>query len=84
MEFPNLERELLFGQRAAPERMHVFATPKLNISLSKGLHYAAVPSTKCGAPFRPITVRDSIGYLPPVENGESETNKILCFLLFYR
>ncbi|KAF2601255.1 hypothetical protein F2Q70_00027691 [Brassica cretica] len=28
-----------------------------------------------GAPFRPITVRDTIGDLPPVENGESNINK---------
>ncbi|CAA7026008.1 unnamed protein product [Microthlaspi erraticum] len=58
-----------------PQPMHVFATPKLNISLSKGLRYAAVPSTRFGAPFRPITVRDTIGDLPPVENGESETKR---------
>ncbi|CAA7058836.1 unnamed protein product [Microthlaspi erraticum] len=62
-----------------PQPMHVFATPKLNISLSKGLRYAAVPSTRFGAPFRPITVRDTIGDLPPVENGESETKRQLLF-----
>ncbi|CAH8337110.1 unnamed protein product [Eruca vesicaria subsp. sativa] len=58
-----------------PEPMHVFNSPDLTIPLSKGLLYAAVPSTQKGAPFRPITVRDTIGDLPPVENGESEINK---------
>ncbi|EOA12790.1 hypothetical protein CARUB_v10025739mg [Capsella rubella] len=58
-----------------PEPMHVFGVPKLKISLSQGLHYAAVRSTAPGAPFRPITVRDTIGDLPAVENGESRINK---------
>ncbi|CAH2061426.1 unnamed protein product [Thlaspi arvense] len=58
-----------------PEPMHVFNVPELKISLAKGLHYAAVRSTQSGAPFRPITVRDTIGDLPPVENGESVTSK---------
>ncbi|KAJ0233375.1 DNA (cytosine-5)-methyltransferase 1 [Hirschfeldia incana] len=58
-----------------PEPMHVFGVPELKISLSKGVHYAAVRSTQYGAPFRPITVRDTIGDLPSVENGESETTR---------
>ncbi|CDY25647.1 BnaA04g13390D [Brassica napus] len=58
-----------------PEPMHVFNVSQLNISLSKGLRYAAVRSTQQGAPFRPITVRDTIGDLPPVENGESNIDK---------
>ncbi|KAF8083357.1 hypothetical protein N665_0778s0010 [Sinapis alba] len=58
-----------------PEPMHVFGVPELKISLSKGVHYAAVRSTQYGAPFRPITVRDTIGDLPSVENGESKTTK---------
>ncbi|KAL0733706.1 hypothetical protein Bca4012_009916 [Brassica carinata] len=58
-----------------PEPMHVFGVPELKISLSKGVHYAAVRSTQYGAPFRPITVRDTIGDLPPVANGESNTNR---------
>ncbi|CAE6197703.1 unnamed protein product [Arabidopsis arenosa] len=58
-----------------PEPMHVFNNPGFKISLSRGLHYAAVQNTKFGAPFRSITVRDTIGDLPPVENGESEINK---------
>ncbi|KAG2308102.1 hypothetical protein Bca4012_082856 [Brassica carinata] len=58
-----------------PEPMHVFNVSELTISLSKGLRYAAVRSTQQGAPFRPITVRDTIGDLPSVANGESEINK---------
>ncbi|CAH8276765.1 unnamed protein product [Arabidopsis lyrata] len=58
-----------------PEPMHVFNNPGFKISLSRGLHCAAVHNTKSGAPFRSITVRDTIGDLPPVENGESEINK---------
>ncbi|KFK37543.1 dna methyltransferase 2 [Arabis alpina] len=58
-----------------PEPMHVFRVPKLKISLSKGLHYAAVRSTQKGAPFRSITVRDTIGDLPPVGNGETTENR---------
>ncbi|XP_010553726.1 PREDICTED: DNA (cytosine-5)-methyltransferase 1-like isoform X2 [Tarenaya hassleriana] len=57
-----------------PEPMHVFGVPELKISLSGGLHYAAVRSTANGAPFRSITVRDAIGDLPPVVNGASKTN----------
>ncbi|XP_020272922.1 DNA (cytosine-5)-methyltransferase 1B-like isoform X2 [Asparagus officinalis] len=55
-----------------PEPMHVFAGSELKISLGKGVHYAAVRSTAGGAAFRPITVRDTIGDLPPVENGASK------------
>lgn len=55
-----------------PEPMHVFAAPELKISLSDGLQYAAVRSTASGAPFRAITVRDTIGDLPPVGNGASK------------
>jgi len=58
-----------------PEPMHVFNVSQLNISLSKGLRYAAVRSTQQGAPFRPITVRDTIGDLPSVKNGESNIDK---------
>ncbi|KAF3571128.1 hypothetical protein F2Q69_00062789 [Brassica cretica] len=58
-----------------PEPMHVFGVPELKISLSKGVHYAAVRSTQYGAPFRPITVRDTIGDLPSVDNGESKTKR---------
>lgn len=53
--------------------MHVFVSPELKISLSGNTRYAAVPSTAGGAPFRPITVRDTIGDLPAVGNGASVT-----------
>jgi hypothetical protein len=32
------------------------------------VQYTAVPQT-VGAPLRPVTVRDTIGDLPPIENG---------------
>ncbi|KAJ7976049.1 DNA (cytosine-5)-methyltransferase [Quillaja saponaria] len=57
-----------------PEPMHVFNAPELKISLSENLQYAAVRSTASGAPFRAITVRDTIGDLPTVGNGASRTN----------
>ncbi|GAB4846819.1 DNA (cytosine-5)-methyltransferase 1A [Ancistrocladus abbreviatus] len=56
-----------------PEPMHVFDSPELNIKLDSKRKYAAMPSTRVGAPFRSVTVRDTIGDLPPVENGASET-----------
>nr|XP_010936296.1 DNA (cytosine-5)-methyltransferase 1B [Elaeis guineensis]XP_019701343.1 DNA (cytosine-5)-methyltransferase 1B [Elaeis guineensis]XP_019701346.1 DNA (cytosine-5)-methyltransferase 1B [Elaeis guineensis]XP_019701349.1 DNA (cytosine-5)-methyltransferase 1B [Elaeis guineensis]XP_029123947.1 DNA (cytosine-5)-methyltransferase 1B [Elaeis guineensis] len=55
-----------------PEPMHVFASPELKITMPGGVHYAAVRSTSGGAPFRSITVRDTIGDLPPVPNGASK------------
>ncbi|KAL6638047.1 hypothetical protein ACP70R_025619 [Stipagrostis hirtigluma subsp. patula] len=55
-----------------PEPMHVFASPELKITLPDGKYYAAVKSTAAGAPFRSITVRDTVGDLPPVENGASK------------
>lgn len=51
--------------------MHVFAGPELKIALSKGVQYAAARSTATGAPFRAITVKDTIGDLPAVGNGAS-------------
>ncbi|KAI9215739.1 hypothetical protein POPTR_T046100v4 [Populus trichocarpa] len=57
-----------------PEPMHVFAAPELKITLSEKSQYAAVRSTAYGAPFRAITVRDTIGDLPDVANGASKTN----------
>uniref|UniRef100_A0A8R7QJG5 Cytosine-specific methyltransferase n=1 Tax=Triticum urartu TaxID=4572 RepID=A0A8R7QJG5_TRIUA len=54
-----------------PEPMHVFASPELKINLPGGKYYAAARSTAGGAPFRSITVRDTIGDLPPVVNGAS-------------
>jgi DNA (cytosine-5)-methyltransferase 1 len=52
--------------------MHVFASPELKITLPDGNYYAAAKSTAGGAPFRAITVRDTIGDLPKVENGASK------------
>ncbi|XP_057972013.1 DNA (cytosine-5)-methyltransferase 1-like [Malania oleifera] len=54
-----------------PEPMHVFSVPELKITLSENEQYAAVRSTASGAPFRAITVRDTIGDLPAVGNGAS-------------
>ncbi|XP_066333917.1 DNA (cytosine-5)-methyltransferase 1A-like isoform X3 [Miscanthus floridulus] len=55
-----------------PEPMHVFASPALKINLPDGKHYA-------GAPFRSITVRDTVGDLPPVENGASKPTIQACY-----
>lgn len=63
-----------------PEPMHVFAGPELKIPLSNGMHYSAVRSTAGGAPFRSITVRDTIGDLPPVANGASKLSIEVYFL----
>ncbi|XP_057863874.2 DNA (cytosine-5)-methyltransferase 1B [Cryptomeria japonica] len=52
-----------------PEPMHVFASSQIKISLPGGLQYAAIKDAALGAPFRSITVRDTIGDLPPVGNG---------------
>ena len=57
-----------------PEPMHVFAGPELKVNLDGKTQYAAVQSTATGAPFRAITVRDTIGDLPAVGNGASATN----------
>ncbi|CAB4264150.1 unnamed protein product [Prunus armeniaca] len=57
-----------------PEPMHVFGVPELKITLSDNSQYAAVRSTASGAPFRSITVRDTIGDLPAVGNGASKVN----------
>ncbi|XP_039145037.1 DNA (cytosine-5)-methyltransferase 1B-like isoform X1 [Dioscorea cayenensis subsp. rotundata] len=54
-----------------PEPMHVVAGSELRIFLSNGKHYSAVRSTAGGAPFRALTVKDTIGDLPPVGNGAS-------------
>ena len=50
----------------------MFASPELKITLPDGQYYAAARSTAGGAPFRAITVRDTIGDLPKVENGASK------------
>ncbi|KAF5803309.1 putative DNA (cytosine-5-)-methyltransferase [Helianthus annuus] len=56
-----------------PEPMHVFASPELKVALNSNTQYAAARSTATGAPFRSITVRDTIGDLPAVGNGASAT-----------
>ncbi|KAH9684643.1 hypothetical protein KPL70_013633 [Citrus sinensis] len=56
-----------------PAPMHVFTGPELKVKLARNSHYAAVRSTANGAPFRAITVRDTIGDLPAVGNGASVT-----------
>ncbi|XP_077231680.1 DNA (cytosine-5)-methyltransferase 1B-like isoform X2 [Tasmannia lanceolata] len=56
-----------------PEPMHVFASPELKIRLPGNYLYAAARSTAGGAPFRSITVRDTIGDLPTVGNGAFAT-----------
>ena len=61
-----------------PEPMHVFAAPELRITLSQNEQYAAVRSTAGGAPFRAITVRDTIGDLPAVGNGAFKANLEVC------
>ncbi|CAN0865136.1 DNA (cytosine-5)-methyltransferase 1 [Linum grandiflorum] len=55
-----------------PEPMYVFGGPELKVSLSSKLQYAAAKSTAGGAPFRAVTVRDTIGDLPAVTNGASK------------
>eukprot|EP00897_Mesotaenium_endlicherianum_P010338 jgi/Mesen1/9332/ME000061S08775 len=52
-----------------PRPRHVFASSQINITLPGGKQYSAVPDTAHGAPYRSITVRDTIGDLPPVANG---------------
>lgn len=51
-----------------PTLMHAFRTPQLTINLPGNVQYTAVPQT-VGAPLRPVTVRDAIGDLPPIDNG---------------
>jgi hypothetical protein len=63
--------------------MHVFASPELKINLPDGKYYAAAKSTAGGAPFRAITVRDTIGDLPKVENGASKLLLEVKLLLLY-
>ena len=58
------------GLPSWPRLLHRFRTPQLTINLPGGVQYRAVPQTD-GAPLRPVTVMDSIGDLPPIENGHS-------------
>ena len=59
------------GLPSWPRLLHRFRTPQLTINLPGGVQYRAVPQTD-GAPLRPVTVMDSIGDLPPIENGHTE------------
>ena len=52
-----------------PQLMHCFRTPQLCINLPGGVQYMAAPQTD-GAPLRPVTVRDAIGDLPVIKNGD--------------
>ena len=53
-----------------PAPRHVFKSPQLTINLPGGVAYTAVPQ-RPGAPCRTVTVRDAIGDLPPIANGEA-------------
>ncbi|KDO42173.1 hypothetical protein CISIN_1g046713mg [Citrus sinensis] len=64
--------------------MHVFTGPELKVKLARNSHYAAVRSTANGAPFRAITVRDTIGDLPAVGNGASVTTMEVGFSSPYK
>ncbi|CAM6109925.1 unnamed protein product [Calypogeia fissa] len=55
-----------------PEPRYVFSSSQLGITLPGGIQYAAVRDAARGAPLRPITVRDTVGDLPLVENGASK------------
>ena len=52
--------------------MHVISSSQPKISFPRGLQYAAVRDAALGAPFHPITVRDTIGDLPHVGNGTDQ------------
>ena len=53
----------------------------MDIVLPGNLQYSAVRNAASGAPFRPITVRDTIADLPPVGNGADKTEiNVNCFL----
>ncbi|KAJ4965407.1 hypothetical protein NE237_017256 [Protea cynaroides] len=56
-----------------PGPMHVLAGPDLKISLPGNAQYAAVHNTENGAHFHAMTVKDTIGELPPVKNGACDT-----------
>ena len=58
------------GLPSWPRLLHRFRTPQLTINLPGGVQYRAVPQTD-GAPLRPVTVMDSIGDLPAIENGHT-------------
>nr|GMD50335.1 DNA (cytosine-5)-methyltransferase 1A-like [Ipomoea batatas] len=53
--------------------MHAFPTPKLRIKLdlNANSHYIAIQSTRAGAPLRVLTIRDTIGDLPALTDGDN-------------
>ena len=59
---------------AWPAPVHVFKSPQLTINLPGGVAYTAVPQVG-GAPVRTVTVRDAIGDLPPIGNGEGDDER---------
>ncbi|XP_019171500.1 PREDICTED: DNA (cytosine-5)-methyltransferase 1-like [Ipomoea nil] len=74
-------RKRVFIWAAAPEEtlpewpapMHAFPTRELRIKLdlNANSHYTAVQSARDGVPLRALTVRDTIGDLPPLTDGDS-------------
>jgi len=54
-----------------PRPVHAFKSPQLTVQLPNNVKYCAVPSLE-GAPQRSVSVRDTIGDLPAIENGASE------------
>ena len=57
-----------------PTPVHVFKSPQLTINLPGGVAYTAVPQVG-GAPVRTVTVRDAMGDLPPIGNGEGDDER---------
>ena len=49
-----------------------FSSSRPKISFPGGLQYIVVRDVASDAPFCPITVRDTIGDLPPVGNGADQ------------
>jgi DNA (cytosine-5)-methyltransferase 1 len=52
-----------------PSASHVFSCPHLNIPYPDGGKYFVHKRMKAGAPLRSVTVQDTIGDLPEIENG---------------
>ena len=59
-----------------PRALTVFKSPQLCIKLPCGESYTAISDGK-HARLRAVTVRDTIGDLPEVKNGESECVPLL-------
>eukprot|EP01025_Chloroclados_australasicus_P039559 TRINITY_DN4101_c0_g1_i11.p2 TRINITY_DN4101_c0_g1~~TRINITY_DN4101_c0_g1_i11.p2 ORF type:complete len:340 (-),score=30.56 TRINITY_DN4101_c0_g1_i11:499-1518(-) len=57
-----------------PAPLHVFKTQNLTISFKDGHKFHPVPPDMY-APLRSITVRDAIGDLPPIENGDAQLER---------